>query len=113
MIDNLGRLLLSRLFYLSHPSVAGLECSIVLYNWGLINAVALSTNTDTTVLFDNIVVEIIELVGNEYSNVTIRENCIILFKNETAMKLLNILFTNNETHALYPLYLKWVEKFIQ
>jgi hypothetical protein len=32
----------------------------------------------------------------------------ILFKDVAAMKILNIIFRSNEDHALYPIYLNWI-----
>ena len=94
----ISSLTLDRLFYISHPSLSNLECSINL-NIGVDNA-----------FFDEVVNEILSLGNFNLEQIEKREKTFsVLFKGVAAMKLLNIIFKGQSNHALYPIYLKWIE----
>jgi hypothetical protein len=94
----ISSLILDRLFYISHPSISTLECSINL-NVGAGNA-----------LFDGMANEIISLGSFNPEQIELRAKTFsVLFKDVAAMKLLNIIFKGHSNHALYPIYLKWIE----
>ena len=94
--DILKNLVLNRMFYISHPSLASLECTINFLNY-------------SEELFNHIFLEIIKWadfnpkqVEKKYSSFS------ITFKDVAAMKLLNIIFKGQEDHALYKIYQKWL-----
>jgi DNA-binding transcriptional regulator WhiA len=94
----ISSLILDRLFYISHPSLSNLECSINL-NVAVDNA-----------FFDKMVNEILSLDNFNLEQIEKREKTLsVLFKGVAAMKLLNIIFKGQSDHALYPIYLKWIE----
>ena len=136
MVVTLDKLLLERLVYVSHPSVSGLECSINLYKWSLFEVLqgqeklvpavgfgqrpkldprgnkegCIVGGSKRNDLFYNIASEIIEMTNVNPKQVKINISTYsILFKDVAAMKLLNVLFKYNKGHALYPIYLKWLE----
>lgn len=97
---DLKKALLNQLFYISHPSVSTLECSLNLkyFCFGSEN------------LFEKITKEIIEMVKCNPEQVTIKNKIFtILFKDVAAIKLLNILFKGNTDHALYQIYKNWIK----
>lgn len=87
-----------RIFYISHPSISDLECSI--------NLKIFSSNYTTF----NTVVKTILLMG-DFNLLQVQLNSktfSLLFKDVAALKLLNILFKGQFNHPLYPNYLQWV-----
>lgn len=97
-----------RLFYISHPSSSSLECSINLK----LKKNILKVLIEEDLIFEEIIKEILLLadfnpkqIEKKYKTQT------ILFKDVAALKLLNIIFKNNEDHALYPIYSKWIDGF--
>lgn len=97
---DLKKVLLNQLFYISHPSVSTLECSLNLkcFCFGSEN------------LFEKITNEIVEMVKCNPEQVKIKNKIFtILFKDVAAMKLLNILFKENTDHVLYPIYKNWLK----
>lgn len=102
-------MLLNRLIYISHPSTSYIECAINLYKWP-ISDMLLTEQTNVKTLFYNIAQEILEMSNCNPKQVNIKyETYSILFKDVAAMKFLNIIFKGNENHALYKIYLKWLE----
>lgn len=96
--DILKKLALHRMFYISHPSLASLECTMNFLNY-------------SEDIFNFIFSEMLKLanfnpeeVEKNYSSFSIS------FKDVAAMKLLNIIFKDNEDHALHKLYQKWLGK---
>ena len=115
----LKEMLRERIFYISHPSLSNLECSINLSQKSSIDALwpfgpqgvicAIGTN-DRNIFFEETVKEILVLGNFNPKQIEIRDKSqTILFKDVAAMKLLNIIFKDNEDHALYPIYLKWID----
>jgi hypothetical protein len=105
---TLDKVLLERLVYISHPSISNLECSINLYKWSFFEV--LKNRADLKLIFYNVASEIIEMTNSNPSQVKINYYTYsILFQHVAAMKLLNLLFKHNKDHALYPIYLKWLE----
>jgi hypothetical protein len=101
----LKEILSERLFYVSHPSLSNLECSI---NLNLSQRIIPSI--DKNIFFEETVKEILELGNFNHKQIDKRDKSqTILFKDVAAMKLLNIIFKDNENHALYPIYLKWID----
>ena len=99
---DLKKVLLNQLFYISHPSLSTLECSL--------NLKCFCFGSDN--LFENITNEIVEMVKCNPEQVKINNKTFtVLFKDVAAMKLLNILFKENTDHALYQIYENWVEGF--
>jgi hypothetical protein len=93
----LKRLIRSRLFYISHPSLSSLECSINL------------NSNSTRENFDCIVETILALSNFNSKEVERNDKTFCLnFKDVAAMKLLNIVFKDDLDHALYPIYLAWI-----
>lgn len=96
---DLHTLLLNRLFYISHPSLSSLECSINLSNCSIGSEEA----------FNSLIQEILQLANFNHKQVEkVFKTFSIVFKDVAALKLLNILFKGHENHALFPLYLKWI-----
>jgi len=101
-------MLLDRLLYISHPTISCVECSINLYKWPV--TLLLAGQNDPRTIFYDISTEIIQMVGANPQQTEIKyQTCSILFKGVSAMRLLNMLFKGNEDHALYPIYVKWLE----
>ena len=103
-----------RLFYISHPSTSGLECSINLNNCCI----------GSKDLFDNISKEILDLgIFNPKQIEKNYKTFSLLFKEVAAMKILNLLFKQekdldnsgscedfpDQYHPLYKIYLKWLK----
>lgn len=100
---ELKELICDRLFYISHPSISSLECSINLN---------ISTRIDKNLFFETTTKEILKLADFNPKQIEIRSKYYtILFKDIAALKLLNIIFKDNTNHVLYPIYLKWIGKF--
>lgn len=96
---DLHALLLDRLFYISHPSMSSLECSINLNNCSI----------GSEEVFNSIVQEIMQLASFNPKQVKkIFKTFSVIFKDVAALKLLNVLFKGHEDHALFPLYTKWL-----
>ena len=95
----LKSVLSNRLFYISHPSLSGLECSFNLSNCII-----------SPEFFDHVVEEIMKLDFFNVNQVEKKYNTFsIIFKDVAALKILNFIFKDQPFHVLYPLYLKWVE----
>lgn len=99
----LKEMLRERIFYISHPSLSNLECSINLN-------LSQKSSIDRNIFFEETVKEILVLGNFNPKQIEIRDKSqTILFKDVAAMKLMNIIFKDNEDHALYPIYLKWID----
>lgn len=95
---SLKTMLRDRLLYISHPSISNLECSI---NLKIFNA--------NYTLFDTVVRNILLLTTFNPEEVSLNPKTFsLVFKDVAAMKLLNIIFKDNENHPLYPNYLHWI-----
>lgn len=93
-------ILRDKLYYISHPSVSSLECSINLSMCEMFSHSA----------FEDTVQEILTLANFNPKQIELKEkNFTLLFKEVAAIKLLNLLFKDNSDHALYPIYLKWID----
>jgi hypothetical protein len=93
--EYLKPLILKRLFYISHPTISDLECTINLNNF-------------SKAFFSIIVQDIITMTNFNHENITIqKEKLSITFKSTAALKLLYFVFKDHEDHPLYPLYCKW------
>lgn len=118
----LKEMLRKRIFYISHPSLSNLECSInlnlsqkrsgidTLWPFGPQDVICAYGTNDRNIFFEETVKEILVLGNFNPKQIEIRDKSqTILFKDVAAMKLLNIIFKDNEDHALYPIYLKWID----
>lgn len=96
-------MLRDRLFYVSHPSLSTLECSI--------NLKARSKKEiEPQIFFEQTVGEILKLANFNLKQIETKNKTFsILFKDVAAMKLLNIIFKDQQDHPLYPIYLKWID----
>jgi hypothetical protein len=96
-------MLRDRLFYVSHPSLSTLECSINL------NALS-NKEIEPQIFFEQTVEEILKLANFNLKQIETKNKTFsLLFKDATAMKLLNIIFKDQQDHPLYPIYLNWIE----
>ena len=60
--------------------------------------------------FEDTVQEILTLANFNPKQIELKEkNFTLLFKEVAAIKFLNLLFKDNSDHALYPIYLKWID----
>lgn len=92
-------ILRDRLFYLSHPSVSDLECSI-----------NLSMVTCSTEEFERIIQDVLSLANFNHKQIKCNYKLLsIVFKDIAAIKILNILLKDYSDHPLYPIYFKWVK----
>ena len=100
-LELLKSVMLERLFYISHPEISSLECSINLNN----------TSVDPDELFNNIIAEITSIDSFNRKEISINLKVFTLsFVGESALKLLRLLLDENPGHALYPLYSGWLLK---
>ena len=100
-LELLKSVMLERLFYISHPEISSLECSINLNN----------TSVDPDELFNNIIAEITSIDSFNRKEISINLKVFTLsFVGESALKLLRLLLDENPDHALYPLYSGWLLK---
>ncbi len=95
--NDLRNMLLNKLFYISYPTQnSRLECSINFY-------------PTKPILFEDIVEKILSMDNFNPENITKNyKTGIVTFKDTSAIKLLNIIFKDNENHVLYPIYNKWI-----
>lgn len=95
--NYLKALICERLFYISHPSISNLECTINL-------------KTITVDEFQLTVQQIILLGNFNLTQIIVKDKLMtITFKDVAAIKLLNIIFKDNDYHPLYPIYKKWID----
>ncbi|CCV01828.1 hypothetical protein IIV22_151R [Invertebrate iridescent virus 22] len=93
-------ILRERLFYLSHPSVSNLECSVNLS----------ITNMCSPKGFEETIKDVLSLANFNPKEIEINHKVSsIIFKDVAAIKLLNILFKDYSNHPLHPIYLKWIQ----
>ena len=91
-------ILRERLFYLSHPSVSNLECSINL-------SIICSPKG-----FEETIQDVLALANFNPKQIELNHQISsIIFKDVAAIKLLNILLKDYPSHPLYPIYLKWIQ----
>ena len=96
-------MLRDRLFYVSHPSLSTLECSINLRTHS-------RKEIEPQTFFEQTVEEILKLANFNPKQIEIKNKTFsLLFKDVAAMKLLNIIFKDQQDHPLYPIYLKWID----
>jgi hypothetical protein len=94
-------MLRDRLFYVSHPSLSTLECSINLKT---------KKEIEPQIFFEQTVEEILKLANFNLKQIEAKNKTFsLLFKDVAAMKLLNIIFKDQQDHPLYPIYLNWIE----
>lgn len=91
-LKKLKNTLRDNIFYISHPSISDIECSINLK------------------IFDsNFVKNILLLDSFNLAQIELNPKTkLISFKGVAALKLLNILFKDQFYHPLYPNYIRWV-----
>jgi len=103
-------MLRDRLFYISHPSLSSLECSINLKLCNNCPEDKDGLQIPEDVFFEETVREILSLANFNPKQIEKKNRTwSLLFKDVAAMKLLNIIFKGHEDHALYPIYLKWID----
>jgi hypothetical protein len=96
-------MLRDRLFYVSHPSLSTLECSINLKTHS-------KKEIEPQIFFEQTVEEILKLANFNLKQIEAKNKTFsLLFKDVAAMKLLNIIFKDQQDHPLYPIYLNWIE----
>jgi hypothetical protein len=96
-LKNTKTMLRSRLFYMSHPSLSSLECSINL------------SNLKDPLEFFQKVLYILSLENFDLKQIEIKDGSFsVLFKEVSALKLLNLILKEETDHPLYPIYLNWI-----